>query len=287
MSKSLPPDDEVWTSLGPLQPPSDAAAARAKPIFERWLNEVRGSASGSMPTAPSVAPVALGAPGWHVGSGRRYDLALTVALGPQQARLLMEQASAPPPAVLARASVAPTLRPAAGPATRTAVLPAVRAPMRPDKLGLLPMEDDPTAIAQDATFTPTGVHAVTDDATPTNARSTPARPPPGAATVRPPLKTGLKAAEVDHEVWQQTADTALLRTQSDGGMAFDIVIRDDVFADLSCTIAVNDGHATATFRVRDVNTRRLLEAEVGRLRAALEGRGLRVDRVEVTVDAAP
>ena len=282
MSKPPPSDDELWTSAGPLQPPSDAAAARAKPIFERWLNEVRDNA----PRTPIAAasPVAIEAPGWHVGGGRRYDLALTVALGPQQARSYVEAAARPeqpvaPPKVPARTSAPPPVRPSA--------LSAVRAPVRPTKQGLLPLDEDPTTLSQDSTLEPTVIYEMPDDATHTAIRPPPTRPPPGVATVRPPLKTGQKTADVDPAVWQQTADTALLRTQADGGMAFDIVIRDDVFADLSCTIAVNEGRATATFRVRDTNMRRLLEAEVGRLRTALEGRGLRVDRVDVMVNEDP
>ena len=273
MSKLPPPDDELWTSAGPLQPPDAAAAARAKPIFERWLNEVRGNPSRLLSGA---TPIALGVLSWRVGGGRRYDLALTVALGPQQARLLMEQAtSVPPPRASA---VAPP---------RASAPPMARAPTRSDKLGLLPMEDDPTTISEDSTLEPTVIHTLPDPPTREANRPAPTRPPAGAVTVRAPLKTGQKPAEVDQEAWQQTADTALLRTQPDGGMAFDVVIRDDVFADLSCTIAVHEGHATATFWVSDANTRRLLEAEAGRLRSALEGRGLRVERIEVIVNKEP
>jgi len=39
----------------------------------------------------------------------------------------------------------------------------------------------------------------------------------------------------------------------------------------------------ATFRVHDVNLRRLLEAESGRLRVGLEARGLKVAEIRVEI----
>ena len=42
-----------------------------------------------------------------------------------------------------------------------------------------------------------------------------------------------------------------------------------------------EGEIVAVFTVSDVNTRRLLEAESGVLRAQLEGKGMRVQRVSV------
>jgi hypothetical protein len=108
----------------------------------------------------------------------------------------------------------------------------------------------------------------------------PLRPPPGAPIVRPPARRRAAVEAVPQELLESTADSAMLVNDAEG-TSFDISIRDDVFSELACRITVNDGKVIATFKVSDVNTRRLLEAESGRLRAQLEERGLTVAAIRV------
>jgi hypothetical protein len=117
-----------------------------------------------------------------------------------------------------------------------------------------------------------------------DAADVPARPPPGAPFVRPPVTRGPGPEAVSQDLLETAADSAMLRTDPDGTSSFDIAFSDDLFHDLACRITVNDGRVVATFRVHDDNTRRLLEAEAGRLRVRLEERGLRVGEVRVEVE---
>lgn len=76
---------------------------------------------------------------------------------------------------------------------------------------------------------------------------------------------------------------ALLRQDAAGSMAFDVDVQDPMLGALTCTIAVREGRAVATFSVTDANARRLLEAELPRLQSALRGRGMKVDGLSVVV----
>ena len=109
------------------------------------------------------------------------------------------------------------------------------------------------------------------------------RPPPGAPSVRPSAAGPSPARAIDQGALEQTAESLLLSANPDGSTSFDIAVRDEVFADLRCRITIDRGKVRAEFHVHDVNTRRLLEAEAGRLRAQLENRGLRVEEVRVVV----
>ncbi len=81
---------------------------------------------------------------------------------------------------------------------------------------------------------------------------------------------------------EETAKRVFFGETPDGGQGFQVLIRDEVFEDLRCSIEVLDGGGVrATFFVQDTNLRRLLEAETGRLRAQLEARGLRVSELQV------
>jgi hypothetical protein len=85
---------------------------------------------------------------------------------------------------------------------------------------------------------------------------------------------------------ESTARNAMIVEEPGGGTSFDITFRDDVFEDLACRITIHGERVIAVFRVQNQNLRRLLEAESGRLRAQLEGRGLRVEEVRVEVEDA-
>ena len=81
---------------------------------------------------------------------------------------------------------------------------------------------------------------------------------------------------------EETAKRVFFGDTPDGGQGFQVLIRDEVFEDLRCSIDVLEGGGVrATFFVRDTNLRRLLEAETGRLRTQLEARGLRVSEILV------
>jgi hypothetical protein len=114
-----------------------------------------------------------------------------------------------------------------------------------------------------------------------NPTAPPPRPPPGAPTVRPPARRIIRPTPALDGLLASAADSMMLVTEPDGSTAFDIAIRDDVFDELACRVHLRDGHLSATFRVHDPNLRRLLEAEVGRLRASLADRGLVVDDIAV------
>lgn len=115
-----------------------------------------------------------------------------------------------------------------------------------------------------------------------------AAPAPGYRTplVRPglavrPEKRG-EAAPLE-----QTAKQVFLRESEEGGGEVSVLIRDDLFEDLRCSIDVeSDGRVKATFFVQDPNLRRLLEGEAGRLRSNLEGRGLKVREVAVVMETS-
>ena len=175
-------------------------------------------------------------------TSRRYDLALAVAGAPA------------PPDYQAPAAY----RDESGRETYAA-------PRSPDP-GADPESDDQAMPAERGYVAPAGLAA---------------RPPPGAPTVRPSTKRKHVPPPVLDELLESTADSLLLVAEPDGSTAFDVAIRDDVFDELACRIAVRDRHVTATFRVRDANLRRLLAAETGRLRVQLAERGLIVDEIIV------
>lgn len=207
-----------------LEPPSAAAAQRAKPLFDRLVGEVRAQRGAPAEGEGRVREF----PG-----GRRYDVALALLAETEGASEVLDAAEV----------------------TRVAVA-APDWSLEPTVVGPRPLEPAPL----------------------------PSRPPPGAPAVRQSVQAGRAAPSAVDPMLEKAADAALLRTEADGTMSFDIVFRDDIFADLTCTISVRDGHAVAVFRVADDNLRRLLESEAGRLRAGLEGRGLKVAEIRVLVD---
>lgn len=110
---------------------------------------------------------------------------------------------------------------------------------------------------------------------------TPRYPPLGSPAVRPSAPARPAPTPVDQSLLEGMAENALVLHGPDGAASFEISFHDDVFSDLACCVSVEDGQVVATFRVCDVNTRRLLEAESGRLRSQLEERGLKVRAVRV------
>jgi hypothetical protein len=114
------------------------------------------------------------------------------------------------------------------------------------------------------------------------AATEPARPPPGAPAVRGAPARQRKPPAALETALESTADSLLLVNAPDGSCAFEIAIKDDVFDELACRIALRDHRVTAIFRARDPHLRRLLEAESGRLRALLADRGLHVSAIVVS-----
>jgi hypothetical protein len=226
----LPDDDfDLPPGAAPgLRAPSEAAMARAKPIFERLL-------AGARPKAPPAGKRAF-------GGGRRYDVALSLVVGLDEA---------PTPEV-------------------------------PE-----PGDDEVTAVRPDAfAEAVTLVHIplaepVSDDEPTSPGRPVPNRPPAGAPMVRKSVARPAAPASSPTTPPASQEDTAIVWTDEAGNRTFQINFHDDVFSNLACSIAFADGRVVATFTVHDDNTRRLLEAEKGRLRATLEARGLRVQDVRV------
>jgi hypothetical protein len=120
---------------------------------------------------------------------------------------------------------------------------------------------------------------------PQPAGSLPPRPPPGSPFVRPPVSRPAGPEAVSQDLLESAADSAMLRTEPDGTTSFDIAFSDELLSDVACRVTVAGGRVVAIFRVKDDNTRRLLEAEAGRLRVRLEERGLRVEEVRVEVES--
>lgn len=110
--------------------------------------------------------------------------------------------------------------------------------------------------------------------------SLPVRPPPGVPVVRPSAPVPSPSAVSELDLSQRT-DAGMFIQQPDGATAFEVELEDATLGLLTCRVTVRDGRIAAAFVSPDVNTRRLLEAEAGRLRVRLEERGLRVDEVTV------
>lgn len=95
-------------------------------------------------------------------------------------------------------------------------------------------------------------------------------------TVRPSVPAPKETKRQDSDTLSGVADSAFFSTQASGDASFELMISDELFTDLRCTITVGTGGVCATFHVgQDVNLKRLLEGEAGRLRDALSARGLR------------
>lgn len=108
------------------------------------------------------------------------------------------------------------------------------------------------------------------------------RPPPGMASVRPSVPSPAKPERADADVLAQAADSAFFSTSESGDAMFELMISDDLFDNLRCSISVGKGGVEAVFHVGgDVDLRRLLEAESGRLRASLEAKGLKAVSVRI------
>jgi len=111
-----------------------------------------------------------------------------------------------------------------------------------------------------------------------------APPPHGAAVVRAsiaPRQTRRPEARQTTLELGDVARRAFAGTTAEGYALFEIVIADEVFPELRCSIAQTPDGVLATFFAADVNTRRLLEAEAPRLRLRLEERGLKVAEISI------
>lgn len=117
------------------------------------------------------------------------------------------------------------------------------------------------------------------------AEGAPSRPPVGAPAVRPSIEEKAETAEGTQAraaaLIEKGAAGMMSVDAGDDGVGFDIAFSDHVFRDLRCRITIADSVVTAIFFAPDNDTRRLLEAEAGRLRVSLEERGLRVSSVTV------
>ena len=103
-----------------------------------------------------------------------------------------------------------------------------------------------------------------------------ARPPPGMASVRPSVAIPARQERAEDDVLAQAADQAFFSTNESGDATFELMISDELFDNLRCSITVGKKGVEAVFHVGgDADLRRLLEGESGRLRASLEAKGLR------------
>ena len=108
------------------------------------------------------------------------------------------------------------------------------------------------------------------------------RPPPGTASVRPSVRAPTTTQRADSDALAQAADQAFFSTSESGVATFELMISDELFDNLRCSISVGNTGVEAVFYVQgDVNLRRLLESESGRLRTSLEAKGLRKVNVRI------
>lgn len=108
------------------------------------------------------------------------------------------------------------------------------------------------------------------------------RPPPGMAAVRPSVPAPQEVTRVGDEILSTAADSAFFSKNDSGEATFELMISDELFENLRCSITVGKGGVSAVFHVgSDPDLRRLLEAESGRLRASLEAKGLRAVSVSI------
>lgn len=99
-------------------------------------------------------------------------------------------------------------------------------------------------------------------------------------------KIPIPTAMLPDTLLQETADSAMWVTSPDGASSFEMAMHNELLAcdDLRCRIAVGKGGVVAVFTVSDRNVQRLLEAESGRLRVALEERGFKGVQIQVVTE---
>ncbi len=298
------PEDEPLGGKPILPAPTAAAQRRAHPLFTRYLAETRSdtvderSDRGQTDWAPTPhdeptrivhraslvsTPLPIGDddaptrtqrpfPNMRFESGRRYD------------------------------EIIAFIQAVAGPLEQTPGVPALYGEHEPDSgVSSLPpafgddesmrFDDDDSTHVDDHELArldalanpvePTVIARVPEAAVEPTAGARRDRPPPFAPMVRPspPPRRGPDA--VDQASLESMVDTSMLVANPDGSAAFEIAFDDEVFQNLACTISVTPQGVVATFKAPDVNTRRLLEAEAGKLRVRLSERGLRVAEVRV------
>ena len=79
-------------------------------------------------------------------------------------------------------------------------------------------------------------------------------------------------------------DPSLEIREVDGEQSLQFTLEDAQLGDITCRLHKRNGGIAAVFLAKDINTERLLKAEVGRLRVQLEARGLKVDGILVERD---
>lgn len=283
-----PPDNDpeliaaAAADLAGLRAPSAAARSRAQPLFEQIVRTLQANRPGQGPgAAQGIGP--LSAP----------------EAGPASAEKQGPDAAAEPSPSRAGS---PALRQGPEPEPRPGAAP--RGPVRYGRgrrydLALAVLLG-PTGSAAETTSAggwpttaaPAGqtvpiLSGDTPAASAAAAVSPPARPPAHAPQIRASVRRPppSPARELPPAPWVEESTSSLLRILEDGAQAFDLAFTDPTLGPITCTITVRAGLATATFYAADADTRRLLDAEAGRLRVMLEARGLRV--AAVTIQPAP
>ena len=114
----------------------------------------------------------------------------------------------------------------------------------------------------------------------------PMHPPPGSPTVRPPVRRAAPS-RVDEARLAELASAAMLRAEPDGTASFDLGFDLEGLGEVTCRIHTGAEGVEAHFFAQDAHVHRLLDAELPRLRAALETHGLRVAAVTVVDEPLP
>lgn len=260
------PEDDPLGSRPTLPVPNPAAVRRAQPLFARLLQE-RGAGSvepvrraadlaRGLDASPPADPVEA-APPRRPGALRRYDATLRyIAAAVGSSRDAVDSD------LMDSSDIEPSLD---------------------DELALasehasdVELTDDDLLELEEAHVEP--LHEDVEQSA--------ARPPPFAPTIRPSPPPRRGRAAIDEGALASLADAGMLISEPDGSASFEIAFNDEVFSELACRISFKDGGVTATFRAPDANTRRLLEAEAGRLRVQLEERGIKVRDIAVELAQA-
>ena len=285
-----PPDNDpeliaaAAADLAGLKAPSAAARSRAQPLFEQIVRTLQAKRPGQGPGAAQGTELL---PASELGPASAGKQGLDAAAEPSPSRAGSPASrQGPEPRPGARPGAAPRGPVRYGRGRRYDLALAVLLGPTGSAAETTAAEGWPTTAAPAGQTVPI-LSGDTPAASAAAVVSPPARPPAHAPQIRASVRrpSPSPARELPPAPWVEESTSSLLRILEGGAQAFDLAFTDPTLGPITCTITVRAGLATATFYAADADTRRLLDAEAGRLRVMLEARGLRV--AAVTIQPAP
>ena len=95
------------------------------------------------------------------------------------------------------------------------------------------------------------------------------------------VRQGVQTASSPEGPAERHFDADLEIREVGGEQVIQFTLEDPQLGDISCSLVKAEKGISAIFKAKDVNTERLLHAELGRLRVQLESKGLRVSDMRV------